>query len=640
MKRARFSPERTIIGAAILVCFAAPPAGSQLAITEVMSSASTNNQLGALQGPDFWELTNFGSEPIDLTGFRWNDNSGGWAAADPNPFEGLVIGPGETILFVQDNVPEVSTPEAFRAWWGLPDTQKVVFYTGNGLSSAGDSVILWSPAAVADEDYMDRVDFGAAVPGRTFTYDTATGSFGRISEPGLPGVRKAALSDDMGSPGEHDGPVALEVMAHPTNLVAVAGLSAELTVKAVGLPRPRYQWYRNGVPVAGATSSVLRFESISPDDAGNYHAVLQNGIQSLATRTATVSVIEQPVPPTLTLLPQTLEAYPGQTVRFQAALQANPPPLLQWFKDGTALPEATTPELILPSLTRDHSGNYTLLASNIAGVSSATVTLIVTNRPRLLITEVHPTGSAVQQDWWELTSFDSRPISLQGYRFDDDSRSLATAFVITQDVVIHPGQSIVFVESTASRPMTPEAFRAWWGDQVPGSTPIIVYQGPGLGLSSSGDAVYLWNAAATEDSDFLCGVTFGASPTEVRRTFVYDPDHPEPQYPFGGLLTTTAQLGVDGAILSTLGDVGSPGRVVDVPALHLDIVAGLGLLQWSAVPGRTYRIEETLQLRAFPLSWRVLAQFQATNTPAILQFPISEDAAFFRIGVVLPYPEP
>jgi hypothetical protein len=84
----------------------------------------------------------------------------------------------------------------------------------------------------------------------------------------------------------------------------------------------------------------------------------------------------------------------------------------------------------------------------------------VTNRPRLLITEVHPTGSAVQQDWWELTSFDSRPISLLGYRFDDDSRSLATAFVITQDVVIHPGQSIVFVESTASRPMTPEAFRA------------------------------------------------------------------------------------------------------------------------------------------------------------------------------------
>src|SRR5258706_16370369 len=84
----------------------AQAANAQLAITEAMSSASTN--LGATlvaQNSDWWELTNFGTNSMDLTGYSWNDNAGGFIAADPTPFAGLTIGPGESIVFCNSNAP-------------------------------------------------------------------------------------------------------------------------------------------------------------------------------------------------------------------------------------------------------------------------------------------------------------------------------------------------------------------------------------------------------------------------------------------------------------------------------------------------------------------------------------------------------
>ena len=63
----------TILGLGI--SFFALNVSAQLAITEVMSSASTN--LGSTlvaQSSDFWELTNFGTDPVNLNdGYRWND---------------------------------------------------------------------------------------------------------------------------------------------------------------------------------------------------------------------------------------------------------------------------------------------------------------------------------------------------------------------------------------------------------------------------------------------------------------------------------------------------------------------------------------------------------------------------------------
>src|SRR5688572_3094222 len=76
-------------------------APAQLAITEVMSSASSTLGTNAVGShPDFWELTNFGTNVIDLTDYRFND-SGGFQGATGEIFAGRTIAPGESIIFFQ-----------------------------------------------------------------------------------------------------------------------------------------------------------------------------------------------------------------------------------------------------------------------------------------------------------------------------------------------------------------------------------------------------------------------------------------------------------------------------------------------------------------------------------------------------------
>src|SRR5262245_6007627 len=127
------------------------PGYSQLAITEAMSSASTN--LGSMlvaQDSDWWELSNFGTNSINLTGYSCNGNQGGLLAADPAPFVGLTIGPGESIVFFQSNAPSSMNAAQFRALWGLSANVQVVIYQANGLGSTGDGIRVWAPGAAGD----------------------------------------------------------------------------------------------------------------------------------------------------------------------------------------------------------------------------------------------------------------------------------------------------------------------------------------------------------------------------------------------------------------------------------------------------------------------------------------------------------
>jgi hypothetical protein len=129
---------------------------AQLAITEVQTSESTTaaGQAGAPAHVDWWELSNYGSTDIDLTGYSWNDDShGGLAGADTTAFTAVVIHKGETIVFSQTGT-VITTPDAFRQWWNLAPTVNVVLYpAGNpGLGSGGDTVRIWNTNGIAGDE--------------------------------------------------------------------------------------------------------------------------------------------------------------------------------------------------------------------------------------------------------------------------------------------------------------------------------------------------------------------------------------------------------------------------------------------------------------------------------------------------------
>ncbi|MDW7979096.1 MAG: hypothetical protein RMH97_00815 [Verrucomicrobiales bacterium] len=215
---------------------------------------------------------------------------------------------------------------------------------------------------------------------------------------------------------------------------------------------------------------------------------------------------------------------------------------------------------------------------------------------------------------------------------------MTAAITITNDVVIYPGESIVLVETTAARPMDPARFRSWWGTNNVPSRVKIVYAGSGIGLSSSGDGLYLWNAAATANTDFICGVTFGPAPTLPRRTFVYNVDSPGRQTPTPGSLTLVSSNAINGAWIASNGDIGSPGRVIAPIEVQIFAAAGGAALRWPTVPGRSYVLEARTGVGSD--GWTVLTNFAAADDYALITQPFDLPARFFRVGTTLLFPAP
>jgi hypothetical protein len=168
-----------------------------LRITEAQSS---ENSSSGVPTADWWELTSFESESVDLSGYRFNDSNGG--LSDPYTIpDGVTIAPGESMVWVED-----LTPAQFRVWWGatnLPVSLQIVTYHGSGLalSAAGDSVQLWDNLTTDPNDTVARADFGPATTGVTFSYDPATGQFGTLSQVNVNGAFRAPITGDVGSPG-------------------------------------------------------------------------------------------------------------------------------------------------------------------------------------------------------------------------------------------------------------------------------------------------------------------------------------------------------------------------------------------------------------------------------------------------------
>ena len=137
----------------------------------------------------------------------------------------------------------------------LPPTTRIVFYYGNGFGQGGDGIRLWAAGEADPANVVDRVDFGPARRGRTFTYDPQTGIFGQFSVEGTNGACKAATRDDVGSPGTTTGSVPLQIITQPTNVNTCAGVDATFSVKAGGLPRAKFRWFFNTNEISGETAS-------------------------------------------------------------------------------------------------------------------------------------------------------------------------------------------------------------------------------------------------------------------------------------------------------------------------------------------------------------------------------------------------
>ncbi|MEJ1971089.1 MAG: ExeM/NucH family extracellular endonuclease [Lacunisphaera sp.] len=80
------------------------------------------------------------------------------------------------------------------------------------------------------------------------------------------------------------------VTTAPVAQTVTAGSSVTFSVAATGSPAPTFQWRRNGVAIGGATSSSYTIAHPTTVDAGSYDVVVTNGIGSVISSAATLTV--------------------------------------------------------------------------------------------------------------------------------------------------------------------------------------------------------------------------------------------------------------------------------------------------------------------------------------------------------------
>jgi len=189
-------------------------------------------------------------------------------------------------------------------------------------------------------------------------------------------------------------PVTPTITTQPTNQTVTAGQTATFTVVATGTAPLSYQWQKNGVNIAGATSASYTTPVTATSDSGStFRVVVSNTAGTVTSAAATLTVNAAPVAPTITTQPTNQTVTAGQTATFTVVAAGTAPLSYQWQKNGVNIAGATAASYATPATTTSDSGStFAAAVSNTAGaVTSSAATLTVNPAPAPAI-QVNPTS--------------------------------------------------------------------------------------------------------------------------------------------------------------------------------------------------------------------------------------------------------
>jgi hypothetical protein len=172
-------------------------------------------------------------------------------------------------------------------------------------------------------------------------------------------------------------PAPPNIVSHPQSLAVNAGASAQFQVTATGAATLRYQWKKDGTNISGATQSTFSLATVQAADAGAYHVVVSNDVDTVTSSSARLTVTAAPI--VFTEQPRSGTVAVGGAYTLTAVATGTAPITYQWRKDNAAIAGATLDQLALTNIQLGAAGSYSVTASNAAGSAtstSATVTVI------------------------------------------------------------------------------------------------------------------------------------------------------------------------------------------------------------------------------------------------------------------------
>src|SRR5579872_82841 len=177
-------------------------------------------------------------------------------------------------------------------------------------------------------------------------------------------------------------PSAPTITTQPMSQTVGVGQSASFVVIATGSAPLSYQWQKNGVNIAGATStSYTTPAATTGDNAAKFSVVVSNSAGSVASNVATLTVTaaQGSGAPQITTQPASQSVTPGQMATFTVVATGSPTLTYQWQKNHANITGATSASYTTPATATSGSGEtFDVVVSNsIGSVTSVSASLTV-----------------------------------------------------------------------------------------------------------------------------------------------------------------------------------------------------------------------------------------------------------------------
>jgi dystroglycan 1 len=140
----------------------------------------------------------------------------------------------------------------------------------------------------------------------------------------------------------------------------------------------RVEQNRHLSPSASELDGLLEIVSVTASDAGRYRCTAQNN----AGRSESIAELVIFAPPSAIISPRTVSMSAGRTVEFRCDVTGSPHPVIQWIKEGGALPvgrhSVQGGVLTLYDIARGDEGQYICVVTNQVGTTRDFASLQIT----------------------------------------------------------------------------------------------------------------------------------------------------------------------------------------------------------------------------------------------------------------------
>ncbi len=340
----------------------------------MLYTSGWGNSTGTAPGQtDIWDVTDIGTQPAQWKGRIYSGYSShsSWPTPDG---KSLVVcretSGGEATIYDITNPANPTilfaiTPQSMGLENNLPHNPVIV---GNLL------FVSWYQNGIQAFDITDRTkpvrigSFDTYLTARSSSFQGNWGIFPFL------GLNKLLLSDIQTGFYTADASAILTgtnnyaplLIKSPVSLITNVGASVTFAPVLTGSSL-NYQWRFNTTNIAGAVSSSYTIPNAQTNDSGGYSVIAYNASGSVTSAPGNLSLVLNNSAPVITAQPQSVAAYPEQSVLFSVAVLGGTPMSFQWRLGGVNIPNATNSTYSIPSVHSSQAGTYQVFITNSFG---------------------------------------------------------------------------------------------------------------------------------------------------------------------------------------------------------------------------------------------------------------------------------